>query len=418
MQTDTQLIPASPSTALAVVGHELTRHDGAAWDAVRDDGRKMPGLHLEEVRDQLKHRLALLSPSDVERSTAQALVRVSRTPAVKMLQRRDGVNGTSTAAVVTRHAMRQLCSFVLPSRGLGFLDRLVSTDGTETFGEGGRIATMALAHLGQQRTDPLLWRMVRQGTGWRCRAVLSQTYKLYDYHELIDDMLTGLNGDAGLWRVIQSYIGDDVMRLRLVGGTEERLEAWADGRVNPWGQLPEKGGEVYPIVEVSNSETGQGAVYVRGKTFRPVCLNGMGSWDTRSVHRWNHSGKTSQRIRDGVRQAMQEAAVHGAGLADAYRDALRTTVDDAFAWFDAAWGDDLTNTQQDAVKDAIYNEPTTSGEGRMLSSVVDAVTWVAHEQADLHAEERLERLAGSILRRGLDESQNYDGRLYAPRATA
>lgn len=376
--------------------HLETTHEVASvmprhWQSPRD---QFTGYHLEEVRDlllQCKHQDA---PCDYDRSPATTVLRLARagSPSFQMLFS-DGLGEPMT---VSRHALRQLADRTLPSRGLGFLDAMceVQTGGQVPLRDAGaELATVAWSLFSRQQKSPLMFRTVKRGTGRHVRAVLSQGYAVYDNLEFVEDVLSSLGRDADNFRAIGWDIGDDAMRLRLVGG-EQGLKNWGERALD----------KPIPMVELWDSEIGKRAVYVKSGTYTLWCANGCGHWSDGAQWRWNHTGRTSQRIRDGVASAIHEAAAKASGIVEAYDMALDTTIDNAMAWFESQVADMMSESAQKAVGEAMLNEPTVHGSGRLLASVVDAVTWVAHEQTSIFEQERLERIGGQLLDQGLRQA--------------
>jgi hypothetical protein len=354
------------------------------------------GRHLEEVRDILRAQRDLEAPDDPERSPSTIRLRLGYdTPHRMQITYPEGMGEPMT---LSRHALRQLAARTLPARGLGFIDKLSQVtirEGEEAKPRGAQMATMTWALLNRQHTDPVMFRTVMRGGQRQVRAVLSQGYATYDNLEFIEDTLTSLGSTADLYRTIGWRITDEVMRLRLVGGSEEGLRTWQRRDVD----------KPMPMVELWNSEVGRRAVYVKSGTYTLWCSNGCGHWSDDGVWRWNHTGRTAERIRSGVRSAIEEAGVKAQGIVEAYDAALSTAIDDAYAWFESQVEGDLTETQREQVQQTLLHNPTVHGNGRLLASVVDAVTYVAHEQASLFEEERLERIGARLLHRGLQQAE-------------
>lgn len=395
----TQLSPlevqAAPSTTLH------------SW-ATTQDGRE--GRHLEEIRDLLRAQRDLEDPQDYERSPSTAVLKLNYGRAHRM--QLLFAEGMGEPMGLSRHALRQLAERTLPSRGLGFMDKLISLRMRNQAGEldeaGAKLATMTWALFNQTRKQPLTFRTVKRGPFRQVRAVLSQGYAVYDNLQFIEDTLAALGSQADLYRAIDWRIDDDAMRVRLVGGGNGGLETWQSRAVD----------KPIPMVELWDSEVGKRAVYVKSGTYTLWCSNGCGHWSDDGVWRWNHTGRTSERIREGVASAIAEAAVKGSGIVEAYNQALNTSINDAFLWFEQQVGNDVTETQKESVRNTMLNNPTVHGEGKLLASVVDAVTWVAHEQADLFEQERLERMGGRLLQRGLGQSEGGRIRVALPIAEA
>jgi len=366
--------------------------------------------HLEALRDELREIRQRSDPQDYERSPAQAVIRMGAMGQVSAQFLYPGGMGEPMA--LTRTAARQLAARTLPQKGLGFL-RALARSGQDRVGggssPGAKLATMAWSTLAREQGQPLLWRT----TNWAhvgphravtaipvmprprsVRAVLSQGYATYDNLEMIEDVLTALGPQADHYRVLDRVLTEDAMRVRLVGGSAEALELYRGTQVD----------KPMPVVEFWDSPTGCRAVWVKSGTFTRWCSNGCGHWSDKAVWRWPHTGRTSERIRVGVASAMTEAATAASGVAAAYDAALETEINDAFGWFEEQVGNMVTQGTREQVRNTMLTEPTVHGNGRLLASVVDAVTYVAHEQADIFEQERLERLGGRLLHAGLQQA--------------
>ena len=125
----------------------------------------------------------------------------------------------------------------------------------------------------------------------------------------------------------------------------------------------------------------------------------MGSWDSKTGWTWRHYGNV-ERIRDGVRSAIEEAQTSASGVVEAYEKALTTEIDDMLSFLDTEMGrEGLTGTQKDRAILALTDETTTQGD--WLASAIDAITLAAQAEGDLLAQHDMERAASRILIRGL-----------------
>lgn len=399
----------TPATGAQLIEEQAVHLRRERAQTVDRQGKDRSGWHLETVRDDLLARKTMLQARDLERSPSQLMVRFGANgrPAVGALMR-PGQSHPEELLHFTRRGLQQLAERILPTRGLGFLQHL-AVDGPERRRERDvGLATMTWATFALRHTNPVLLRteLDTSAEGKRLiRASLSQSYVTYDHHTFLTDVLDQLGPDAHLYRVADYRLDDGALRLRMVGGSREALETWARKEVN----------KPMPTVQLYNGEYGNSAVYVRPGTFTLWCSNGCGTWDRQANWRWNHSGSAQQRIRRGVRGAITEAQVASQGIVDAYEQALDTALDNAWDWFAAETEQALTGTQQEAVRTAMLQEPTVQANAGLLTQVVDAVTWVAQQQT-FDEQARMERLAGQLLNRGLQQAQG--GRLAAPVAFA
>lgn len=139
-----------------------------------------------------------------------------------------------------------------------------------------------LLHRGKER------RMVRMLDG-RVRAFLSDRYKTLDNYDLAYQALKVAKTVGA--EVLECHLTDDVFRLKmidrklwgdLVAAKDENKKAgelsshrWI-GRnfVNPGEDLPGGAGTVWPMIGLSNSETGRGGCHVNIGICHAICLNG------------------------------------------------------------------------------------------------------------------------------------------------
>lgn len=364
--------------------------------------------HLEAVRDSLRAIRDDMDPQDYERSPRTMAIQVDRNGNVQIQPMHH--SGMGEPMRLTRNARSQLASFILGAHGATVLDRLAKMSLTAPKGAdalqlnrsrnaGASLVSNAWGLAAHQFTDPLRFRSVRRGSGRTVRAVLSQTYAVYDHLDLIEDTLAALGSDADRYRVIQHDMDDTVGRIRLIGGDDATLQAWESKAID----------KPFPIIDLRNSETGQSAVYAQGGTFTLWCSNGCGTWDNDARYRWNHTGRTSDRIRNGLSHALDEIRVRSSQLVAAYDEALAVQISDTMAWFDAAFADSVSQTQRDAIANTLITEDTVHRDGdspRLLASLVDAVTFQAHEQSTLAEQARLEQLGATILRDGLTAARD------------
>ena len=361
------------------------------------------GIHLESARDSLRALRQQMDPQDYDRSPRTSLIRA----------RRDGLSmqllqpgGLGEPMELSRTAQTQLARTIAGAHTVGVLRRLAMHPIGDNPDGGAHVATTAWNTFALQHERPVKYRTANDPvTGSRSvRAVLSQGYPVYDHLDFLDDVLGSLGDRATDYRVIDQRITDASMRIRLIGGNRETLDAWRTKEVD----------KPFPIIDLWNSETGQRAVYVKGGTFTLWCSNGCGHWSNAASFRWNHSGNTADRIRSGVSHALDELRVRNSEMLSAYTTALNTTISDTMGWFTSQFERQLTDGQAEAIEHVLHHEPTVHGEGRLLASIVDAVTFVAHEQANEFEQERLEQLGGLVLERGLRHAEH--GRILVPAA--
>lgn len=362
-------------------------HAASRWD----NGRSIEDskvFHLEHVRDSLQRRRDMEDPQDYEISPRTLRVAFDHNAVANaQILFPDGLGEPMS---VTRHALTQLSRMVMPARGLATLRSTARREFKKGAHEGTGIAN-ALWAIHAKDAEPTLIRTVVRNGQREIRAALSGRYMVYDGLEMIGDILDTLGSDADNYGVTSVDIRDSGMRVRLVD-----MDDWQGRKVD----VP------MATIDLSNSEVGRRAVYVNSGTFTLWCSNGCGHWSNTTRRRWNHSGSTAERIKSGVRRAMEECMIESRGMVEAYHEALMTqVVGEEFLRQFAS--DDLTDTQMnDAIEQMAIN-PTVHGKGRLLASVVDAVTWVAHEQISQYEQERLERVGGILLNKGLQMADDH-----------
>lgn len=119
----------------------------------------------------------------------------------------------------------------------------------------------------------------------KCRAFLSDRYKRLDNDAVLAQTLPVLmNGDqVPAHDIIANHITDDVMKLRVVWTDPSLAQdiGEAPRRNNAFGQ-PQARDIIYPGFEISNSETGNGTLNIRGFFYRSYCTNGC-VWGTQDA---------------------------------------------------------------------------------------------------------------------------------------
>jgi hypothetical protein len=164
-----------------------------------------------------------------------------------------------------------------------------------------------------------------------------------------------------------------------------------------------------PLVEAWNSEVGMRRVVLRAGMWKLICTNGMGSWKESTEYNWIHKGNSS-RIKEGVRDAFTNLLTTSNGVVDAYKNALHISVDNAFEWMEAQLrGQKMPDRVIIGAQKALTHPTTTPG-GR-LASVIDAITLVAQDEADIFDQYEVERSAARILAAGRGIALSNSGRI-------
>ena len=347
---------------------------------------------LEEARDHLRRLSALQDAEDHERSLDQLHVSFTNGHMEARLLNRNGIE--DAPMLVTDVGAGQLARDVLPSRFFGGLRDLATMDP-----HGEKLATMAWAKFATKASKPRLLRTINVTVDKQVRRAVrschSQGYAPYSNLQFVEDMLSHAGEFASL-PVLHWTVTDSVMRIRFAGCEGGQIEL----------------NKATPMIEAWNSEVGLRRVGLRGGMFKLVCTNGMGHWDEKKEWNWIHSGN-ADRIQVGVRSAFEDLLVSARGVVDAYQTALDTSIDDAFRWMEMEMGRGEVSQRTVVAAQMALNDPTTTPGGK-LASVVDAITLIAQEEGDLIQQYELEKLASSILRRGLSESLRNEGRILVP----
>jgi len=345
--------------------------------------------HLEDVRDNLRRLKQRQQPQDFMRNASHFIVQWNGTTPEGFFIHQDGVR--SAPMKLDRHALRQMAAFLLPARGLGFIDSLTKKS---TIG-GDKVASMAWdlhrqAYNNGEGKDHTFRTILGTDNLPMVRAVLSGGYPRYDNLDLIEDAMVGLRERIDEWAVVDYSVRNSKMRVRLLHQNEVHRAMAVNKPI--------------PGISLRDSEVGTSRVYILPETFTPWCSNGCGHWAPLLKQGYSrpHSGVTSDQIRGEVADKMESTLTEAYGIRKAYNQAMHVKIDDAFAWFQAQVGTDITQYQQEQVETAMASEPTVRGTN-LLGTVVDAVTWVAHEQMDLDTQHRMERLGGQLLHAGLEQ---------------
>lgn len=338
--------------------------------------------HLEEVRDLAKVVREELQPEELERSLGQW-----------MFSYGDGHSKRSTMAPLmpaggmgepyelTHNGYGQLLTKTLPGhagRTLDFL-RSMGEQGTKV---AGLVVNMGL----RKQTQASLVRSILYEGSRVVRSIHSQRYACYDDIHFLEDLLAC--EDICSLQVLDYRLTDTAFRIRFA------LDGLAEDPTHP-----------SRILEAWNSETGNRAVWLEGGVWKEICTNGLKAWVKEALFRWSHIGDT-ERIRTGVRSAMQDIRVAIDGTLEAYSAAMDTAIDDAAAWMlQELAGMGMSQERSTRAVQAL-DDPTTTP-GRLLASTVDAVTLAAQGEDDLLAQHDMEVMAGQLLQAGLGQSQDY-----------
>jgi len=357
-------------------------------------------MHLEEVRDALRAQTAKLEPEDCYRPLALHHLRLAPRGGTHQLYPMTG-GQLGEPMVLTKNALSQLASRVLPRYGLGFIDRLVGTteaaDTARDADRGRQLAELSMAaFMAQEHTDPSLLRTVRVDGQLTCRAVLSQTYGVVDDLQVVEAMLAAGEG----WSQLPVLQAD-------VNGTDMRIRLALDPHLEPEAML----NRPVPVIDVGNSCVGRRSVWASAASYTLRCTNGMHDWSPEGTWRWRHTGDPS-RIVKGLSDCLDVVRTRASGLVEAYDQALGVQVDDLYALLEGRLSS-MGLTQgfvQAAQRSLGDHERAPQVPGHTLGHAVAAVTLAAHISTDdLLEQDRLERAGGQLLRWGLSNQEQ--GRL-------
>lgn len=194
-----------------------------------------------------------------------------------------GVTAQVIEGRYTRTAWRQVAERLgIP---LGYLDRLVGMENTI----GPMLACTSINDLAMADERNALYRFVETSDGHWLRAVLSDKYRAIDNDVALAAIVGGL-GDNGLALGDCEVTGDvtaDRLRLRIaVPGVAIAVPELLGNYRMPYSLRPGAGmhdrpdrGETPPVlwsgIEITNSETGQGAFSIAPRAVVRVCRNGL-----------------------------------------------------------------------------------------------------------------------------------------------
>jgi uncharacterized protein YoaH (UPF0181 family) len=215
---------------------------------------------------------------------------------------------------LTRTAYRQAADRL--SIPVKYLDQLVAD-------EQGHLASYNFNRRAEHVGGTTLFRLLNLPDGWRLRAVLSDSYQAIDNLDLMAATASGMEAaDVGLDLAdVAADWTDDRFRLRIAVPQINLLvpELLADYRspfAAPGTHLP----VLWAGLEVSNSETGNGAVTLTPRAVVQICKNGLtrnadvvravhlGSRLDAGVVRWSHETRRKaveliqSKVTDAVRQ--------------------------------------------------------------------------------------------------------------------
>lgn len=220
--------------------------------------------------------------------------------------------------------------------------------------------------------------------GEEVSAIVSDRYAPLDPEQFVDALRRSLTEQGLLSSVRARAVATgttDVLRLVI----PSESEAIRVGDVTAVG------------LDLSTSSFGRSALHVRGLLWRLQCTNGLRAAEGMGQFSYRHVGD-SQRLRDGLRDAIPTALVHARGVMNLWKQAVSAFVTNVAAEIDALRA--LTVAERERVEDEVKKETGTPQLPERTSAYdfVNAVTAMAHEAEPARRLE-IEELAGGLLRR-------------------
>jgi hypothetical protein len=223
--------------------------------------------------------------------------------------------------------------------------------------------------------------------GEEVSAIVSDRYAPLDAEQFVDALRRSL-AEQGLLSSV---------RARAVAtGTTDVLRL-----VIPSESQAIRVGDVTAVgLDLSTSSFGRSALHVRGLLWRLQCTNGLRAAEGMGQFSYRHVGDT-QRLRDGLRDAIPTALVHARGVMNLWKQAVSTFVTNVAAEIEALRS--LTAFERERVEEEIKREAGVPQLPERVSAYdfINSVTAMAHDEHGAEPARRLEieELAGGLLRR-------------------
>ena len=215
-------------------------------------------------------------------------------------------------------------------------------------------------------------------------AIVSDRYAPLDAEELMDSVRAAL---------VQHHAVQDVRVKSVATGLVDLLRL-----TFPAEQQAIKVGDVTAIgLDISSSSFGRSAVHVRGLLWRIACTNGLRMAEHQGGFSFRHVGE-SQRLRDGIAEAIPTCLAQARGLMARWKVAVTTMVEDVAKQIEALR--ELTQGERKHVEEELLKEAQVPAlpESTSAYNLVNAITGAAR-----HAEPSrrldIESLAGTVLSR-------------------
>ncbi len=230
----------------------------------------------------------------------------------------------------------------------------------------------------QDRALPSQLRLRRD----ECTALVSDRYAPLDADEFVQTLRDAL---------VQQGLIDEVRVRSLATGTTDALRL-----VLPGESQELKVGDVSHVgLDVSTSSFGKSAIHLAGVIWRLVCTNGLRAPQRMGRFSFRHVGDT-QRLRDGLRDAVPTALIHARGFMAEWQKAVATQVENVAQVIEAMR--ELTLGERERVGVALKKEAQVPELPEVTSAydLINAITSAAHDAEPARRLE-LESFAGQVL---------------------
>ena len=220
-------------------------------------------------------------------------------------------------------------------------------------------------------------------------AVVSDRYAPLDAGELVTTVRSAL---------VRHGCIDDVRVRSLASGLVDNIRL-----VFPAEQQAIKVGDVTALgLDISSSSFGRSAIHVRGLLWRLACTNGLRVAERHGAFSFRHVGD-SQRLKDGIHEAIPTCLVHARGTMDRWRDAVTTMIDRVEDLINGMR--ELTTVERKNVEQELLQETglTQLPQSTSAYDLVNAITGAAR-QAEPARRLEMESLAGNVLRQHVRSS--------------
>jgi len=150
-------------------------------------------------------------------------------------------------------------------------------------------------------------------------------------------------------------------------------------------------------LDISSSSFGRSAVHITALVWRVACSNGLRMAEHQGGFSFRHIGE-SQRLRDGIAEAIPTCLAQARGLMDRWKAAVTTMVEDVQSMIDNMR--ELTQGERKHVETELLHETGVPElpESTSAYNLVNAITGAARHAEPARRLE-LESLAGIVLSR-------------------